>query len=251
MKLFSVFSINTWVVLLLLVGAQFQVLGQSFYFGPKIGPSMGIQRWENFQQSPLFTYHGAFFIESYSESNPNNALYAQVGWHNRGSAFRNQRFITIDGDLVNVPTKNFVFSNAALAVGGKRRQNLNKKLNSYYIIGIRAEYTVMTNLSEYDEFNKYFNQPFYPDNQFVKKINYGVSIGGGFEYTLGKMVAGIMEISVHPDLSRQYEQPPLGSIPDPYNPGRLVTLKEKRIKNVTLEVSFGFRFLRKVVYLDY
>jgi hypothetical protein len=224
---------------------------QSFYFGPKLGPSIGFQRWENFQQSPLFTYHGAFFIESYSEDNPDNSLYAQVGWHNRGSAFRNQRFISVDGIIYNVPTKNFIFSNAVLAVGGKRKQKINKKANSYYIIGLRGEYTVLTNLSEYDSFNQYFNQPFYPDNQFVRKWNYGVTVGGGFEYKLGKMLAGILEFSVHPDLSRQYEQPPLGSIPDPWNPGNLISIQEKRIKNITLEISLGLRFLRKVIYLDY
>ena len=228
-----------------------ETLGQSFYFGPKLGPSIGFQRWENFQQSPLFSYHGAFFIESYSEDNPDNSLYAQIGWHNRGSAFRNQRFISVDGILIDVPTRNFVFSNAVLAVGAKRRQPINKKSNSYYIIGLRGEYTVMTNLSKYDAFNQYFNQPFYPDNQFVRKWNYGVTVGGGFEYKLGKMVAGILEFSVHPDLSNQYEQPPLGSIPDPWNPGQLVTLREKRIKNITLEITLGLRFLRKVIYLDY
>jgi len=239
------------LVILLVTGIYLESPGQSFYFGPKLGPSIGFQRWENFQQSPLFSYHGAFFIESYSEDNPDNSLYAQIGWHNRGSAFRNQRFITIDNLIVDVPTKNFIFSNAVLALGGKRKQTINKKLNSYYIIGLRGEYTVLTNLSEYDSFNQYFNQPFYPDNQFVKKWNYGVTVGGGFEYKLSKMVAGILEFSVHPDLSRQYEQPPLGSIPDPWNPGNLVTLREKRIKNITLEISLGFRFLRKVIYLDY
>lgn len=234
-----------------MTGLLIPIFGQSYYFGPKLGPSIGFQRWENFQQSPLFTYHGAFFIESYSEENPDNSLYAQLGWHNRGSAFRNQRFISVDGDIYNVPTKNFIFSNAVLALGGKRRQFLNNKLNSYYIIGLRAEYTVLTNLSEYDDFNRYFNQPFYPDNQFVRKWNYGVTVGGGFEYKLGKLVAGILEFSVHPDLSRQYEQPPLGSIPDPWNPGNLVTIREKRIKNITLEISLGLHFLRKVIYLDY
>jgi hypothetical protein len=241
-------AIITCFLFVFLIGPA---LGQSFYFGPKGGASIGFQRWENFQQSPLLSYHGAFFMESYSEENPDNSLFAQIGWHNRGSAFRNQRFITIDGDLINVPTKNFVFSNAVLGVGGKRKQKINKKLHSYYLIGLRAEYTVLTNLSDYDEFNKFFNQPFYPDNQFVKKFNYGVTVGGGFEYKLNKMVGGILEFSIQPDLSRQYEQPPLPSIPDPWNPGRLITARERRIKNITLELSLGLRFLRKVIYLDY
>jgi hypothetical protein len=220
--------------------------GQSFYFGPRLGGSMGFQRWENFQQSPLLTYHGDFFIESFSEENPLNALYAYLGWHNRGSAYRNQRYFTIDGDILNVPTKNFIFSNAVLGVGGKRFQQLNKKMQTYYLIGLRAEYTVLTNLSEYDQFNAYFNYPFYPDNDFVKKLNYGVSVGGGMEYRLGKMAEGIIEFSVNPDLSRQYEQPPIPNVPDPYQPGKLTS-----IKNITLELTFGLKFLRKVVYLDY
>jgi len=225
--------------------------GQSFYFGPKAGLSVGFQRWEDFQQSPLLSYHGSFFIESYSESNPLNSLFAQIGWHNRGSAYRNQRHISVDGFVYNVPTKNFIFSNAVLAVGGKKMVKMNKKLKSYYSVGIRAEYTVLTNLDEYDEYNQYFNRPFYPDNQFVKKFNYGVLVGGGFEYRYSKLIEGILEFTINPDLSRQYEQPPLGNIPDPYQPGSTISLRERRIKNITLEVSLGLKFLRKVIYLDY
>ena len=240
----------TVFAIFLFIGSQ-GLEAQSFYFGPKGGASIGFQRWENFQQSPLFSYHGDFFIESWSETNPENSLFAQLGWHNRGSAYRNQRFITIDGDIFNVPTKNFIFSNAVLGVGGKRKQKINKKLQSYYLIGLRAEYTVLTNLSEYDAFNQYFNQPFYPDDDFVKKFNYGVTVGGGFEYKLGKMTEGILEFSIQPDLSRQYEQPPIPNIPDPYNPGQLISARERRIKNISLEISFGLKFFRKVVYLNY
>ena len=224
---------------------------QSYYFGPKLGPSIGFQRWETFQQSPLLSYHGAFFIESYSETNKLNSLFAQVGWHNRGSAYRNQRHFTIDGDLINVSTKNFIFSNAVLCLGAKRKQKVNKLLHSYYTIGLRAEYTVKTNLKEYAAYNAYFNQPFYPDEDFVKKFNYGVTVGGGFEYKWSKMIAGILEFSIHPDLSRQYEQPPIPNIPDPWNPGKLISSKERRIKNITFEISLGLRFFREVIYVDY
>jgi len=239
------------LILVTLVVFSLSIEAQSFYFGPKGGTSMCFQRWENFQQSPLFSYHGSFFIESYSEENPDNSLYAQLGWHNRGSAYRNQRHFTIDGNLINVPTKKFLFSNISLGLGGKRKQKLNKKTHSYYMVGLRGEYTVLTNHDKYREYNQYFNQPFYPDNQFVKKWNYGITVGGGFERRLGKMVKGIVELSINPDLSRQYEQPPLANIPDPWNPGRTITSNFRRIKNISLELSFGLQFLRKVVYLDY
>lgn len=224
---------------------------QSYYFGPKLGSSIGFQRWENFQQSPLFSYHGALFIESYSEDNEMNSLFAQLGWHNRGSAYRNQRIINIgDGLQYTLPTKNFIFNNIVLGLGAKRKQFINKKLNSYYSVGLRGEYTISTNLDEYNYYNSYYGQPFYPDNDFVKKFNYGILVGGGFEYVFGDMVAGILEFSVNPDLSRQYEQPPIPNVRDPWT-GSLVTTQQRRIKNITLEITLGLRFFRKVIYLDY
>jgi len=242
---------NVLLIILLLLFFIPVLPGQSFYFGPKAGSSIGFQRWDNFQQSPLFSYHGAFFVESYSEENEFNSLYAQLGWHNRGSAYRNQRHININTNtLFNVPTKNFIFSNLVLAVGGKRKQFINKKLLSYYMVGLRGEYTVQTNLKEYNEINSYYNRPFYPEDDHVKKFNYGISVGGGFEYKMKKMVAGILEFSIHPDLSRQYEQPPIPDVYDPYTQQN-TTIRERKIKNITLEISLGLRFLRKVIYLDY
>ena len=224
---------------------------QSYYFGPKLGTSIGFQRWENFQQSPLFSYHGAFFIESYSEENEMNSLFAQLGWHNRGSAYRNQRIINIgDGLKYTLPTKNFIFSNVVLGVGAKRKQSINKKLNSYYSIGLRGEYTAKTNLDEYAYYNSVYGPAFYPDDDFVRKFNYGIIVGGGFEYIFGDMVAGILDISINPDLSRQYEQPPIPNVRDPWT-GSLVTTRQRRIKNITLEISLGLRLFRKVIYLDY
>jgi len=144
-----------------------------------------------------------------------------------------------------------VFSNAVLGVGGKRKQPINKQLQSYYCIGLRLEYTVLTNLDEYDTYNSYFNYPFYPDNQFVRHLNYGVTVGGGFEYVFSEMTQGVVEFTINPDLSRQYEQFPLNNIPDPYNPGKLISIRERRIKNISLEISFALKFLRKVIYVDY
>ena len=61
---------------------------QSFVFGPKFGPVIGTQKWEGFQKDPLLDFHGMLFIESYSEEN-SGSLFAQLGYHRRGSALRN------------------------------------------------------------------------------------------------------------------------------------------------------------------
>lgn len=237
--------------IILLLSITSGIGAQSFYFGPKLGPTMGFQRWDNFQQSPIFTYHGAFFVESYSKENSLNSLYAQIGWHNRGSAYRNQRIFTIEGDLITIPTRNFQFSNAVLAVGGKRKQQLSKKTNTYYFIGLRGEYTVLTNLYKFEQFNQYYNSPFYPDDFFVKRWNYGVSAGGGIEFKHSKYVWSFLEVGIHPDLSRQYEQPPIGNVVNPWQSGSTMTINERRIKNITLEVSVGLKFFREVIYLNY
>lgn len=89
--------------------AVFSGYSQSYYFGVKGGLSMGYQKWESFNQGLLFSYHAAGFWESYSDINPMNSLYAQFGFHNRGSALRNARVYTIDNQLITLSTKKFVF----------------------------------------------------------------------------------------------------------------------------------------------
>ena len=225
-------------------------ISQSFFFGIKGGPSIGYQKWENFNQKPVLTYHIASFIESYSEENPMNTLYAQLGYHNRGSALRGALGYTIDGNVFRLPTRNFLFHNISLGLGAKRKQQLKEDLKSFYSFGLRAEYTISTNLDKFAHFNQRQSYPYYPDNIFVKKFVYGAQVGGGVEYVFSELVELLIELSINPDLSNQYLQPEIGSIVDPYHPNNTITLRKRRIKNVTVEISFGFRFMRKVEYVD-
>lgn len=224
-------------------------ISQSYYFGIKAGTSIGYQKWESYNQGTLATFHIATFWESYSEDNPNNALYAQFGYHNRGSALRGAGFY-YNNEYYRMPTQKFIFSNLSLGIGAKKRHELNKKSNYFYSFGLRGEYNIKNNLNEYIEVNRYISSPYFPDNAFVKKFVYGATVGGGFEYVFSELIEGLFEISINPDLSDQYDQPELYSVFNPYEPSNPQSLKRRRIKNTTVEVTFGLRFMRKVIYLD-
>jgi hypothetical protein len=219
---------------------------QSFVFGPKLGPAIGFQSFDGFEKEPLLAYHGAFYIESYDDDAA-STLYAQVGWHVRGSTNR-LRFFTFN----NAFTQNakFKFNNIALTLGAKRRLNMESKYRPYYLIGIRGEYTVSTNLDDYTQRNQYYNSLVYPDNGFVNKINYGFVAGGGFEVMFSELVGGLIEIVFSPDVSNQYHQPPITNVADPRNIGSTTNIGERKIKNYTFEISLGLRLLRKVEYYD-
>jgi len=83
----------------------------------------------------------------------------------------------------------------------------------------------------------------------VRKINYGVYIGGGLEFALSELVGAVVELNVSPDFSFQYQQPPIGNITDPFT-GNSFNIAERKIVNVVLELSVGIRFLRVVEYVD-
>ncbi len=222
---------------------------QSFYFGIKGGPTFAYQKWESFNQSPLLTYHISGFVESYSDNNPLNCLYAQLGFHNKGSAWRGATAVTYGGDLYRIPTKKFVFSNLSLGVGGKRKQVLTDRIKSFYSFGLRAEYNLFTNLDKFIKLNKTYNY-YFPDNGFVNKFTYGVAVGGGIEFSFSELFEGSIELTVNPDLSNQYDQPQISGVVSPYNPQNTITLRRRRIKNTTIEISFGLRFMNKVKYIN-
>ena len=102
-----------------------------------------------------------------------------------------------------------------------------------------------TNLSDFNE----VNTGFFPSDAFVRKINYGVYIGGGLEFALSELVGAVVELSVSPDFSFQYQQPPLGNVSDPFS-SNTINIAERKIVNVVLELSVGIRFLRIVEYIE-
>ncbi len=222
---------------------------QGFVWGLKGGLSVGSQRWGNggsYDNSLLFKYHGAAFIENAPENNT-SVLFAQVGYHARGSAFRYRKSTgVIGGTTVEIPasTQEFIFNNAVFILGAKRRGVLGSE-RTFYSIGLRGEYTVKTNLREYDPNYLYSLNP---EKGFVKKLNYGLSVGGGHEFPFSDLIGGFIEISIHPDISRQYFSPPR-VVYDRLSMQN-VTVQEQSIRNLTIEISLGVKLLRKVEYID-
>ena len=236
-------------LLLLFVITCFTAKAQDYggyYFGLKGGLLLGTQAWNNFERDPLVKYQGAVFIESVDDA---FSLFAQAGLHRKGSAIRGRNFIGINNEPFRPPTQEFIFNNVVLTVGGKKKNWLSASSTWHYMFGLRGDYTVSTNLDEYKPINEANNSLFFPDDAFVQKWNFGVTLGGGAEFELSELVGVILELTVNPDFSLQYRQP---AIPNVYSPitQTNISIPERTIRNVTFEISAGFRFLRKVEYID-
>lgn len=212
-------------------------------FGFRAGPLIGLQRWDNLDQGPLLNWHGMVFTESVSEDDQFN-VFAQLGYHARGSALRNRRFF-FDGVQTNLPAQEFIFRNVVLSLGGKSKLKNFANGRAYYSFGVRGEYTVSTNLAEYDSFGAGLT---FPGEDWVNDWNYGVIFGGGWDLPLSELIGATIELTINQDFSFQYRQPAIGNIPSPFQPGQTVSVGERSIRNTTIELSVGLRFLRIVEY---
>lgn len=221
---------------------------QGTVFGVKGGPSLAFQKWNNFDRDPLFAYHIMTYVESLPEYPDDLTLFAQVGYHQRGSALRFRRQSVRDGNgsfvTVRAFSQRFKFNNIALSLGAKQRFNSNDTYSLYYMLGIRGEYTLNTNLFSLDDEN-IPNQliAFYPVDDLVRKFNGGIIVGAGIEFNFAEYIGGLIELTFNQDFTKQYEQLPVrlstGSI-----------LQETIIRNSTIELTLGIRLLRKVEYID-
>jgi len=204
-----------------------QISGQSTAYVFKGGLSLGSQKWDNSERQLLFAWHAALSIESVDDENDQASLFAQLGYHVRGSATR-FRFNNFNGFPGGSFSEGFRFNNISLVLGAKQKfpMGADGQNRLYYFGGIRGDYTLST-------------------------IG-GVSAGGGFEFKLGELVGGELQLAVHPDFTLQYRQPP-GEI---NLPGKCtidgkplrISLPERKIRNTTVELSLGIRLLKKVVY---
>jgi hypothetical protein len=231
------FEIKKLSFFLLLVTASLSMEAQSFWFGPKVGGGLSFQQWSNFEPNPIFAPSIDLCIESYDELKT-GSIYASLGYHTRGSRIRS---FTFNGDFFG--NQGFRFNNASLELGIKKEFTSKDKISLFYLFGIRGEYTISNNLKEYER----FANAFYPLPPFANKIVYGATFGGGITYPLGEFYQGVLELTIAPDLRDQYFQPPLNNVRDPFS-GMNVTIPERRIKNLSVELKASFMFLRKVVY---
>lgn len=212
-------------------------------FGVKGGLTLGTQKWNDIDQGPLFTWHGDVYVESLAEDN-SFAFIAQLGYHKRGSARRNQRIFTQNSNFFTI-NQSFEFNNISLMLGAKQKFDFREGSKFYYLFGLRGEYTVSDNLAQFQEINPLF----YPFPEGVRKLNMGLTIGGGIEMMFSQLVGGFLEFSVAPDLTAQYKQQEIPFVTNPFT-GNPQTIGERTIRNLSFEVTVGIRLLRIVEYID-
>jgi hypothetical protein len=204
-----------------------------YYYGVKGGLGLNMQRWNSFERDILFTPLVDLYVESHDD--PINKLYASLGFHTRGSAIRGFGFQSFNS---------YRFNNIALEAGFKQMLSVSKKYNPYYMLAGRLEYTVSTNL---DGGGLQFSLLNLVDDNFVNRFNYGLTIGGGFEFQWDNTKVIFVEASINPDASRQYDQPSTAVItnpnPSPFNPNQTITILPQEVRNVSLELKVGIKFL--------
>jgi hypothetical protein len=248
-----------WYKLMILASlslAALEVQGQGYFFGFKGGLTAGIQRWDqSFQRDPLYRYHAVIFTESYTEED-RNALFAQLGYHVKGSAIRTYR-TTVQlptGAFVDIPAREipFEFKNLSLSIGGKQKFATGQNTKFFYLLGIRGDYTLATNLrpASLDPWDVY--GAILPFEEFVNKFNFGAIAGAGFQFSISELIGAVLEFTANPDFTKQYRQPEIPNLinPNPDFGGSTFTIPERQISNTTFEITLGLRFLRKIIYID-
>lgn len=202
--------------------------GQNTLVGVKGVFTANQQRWNSYDRDMYFAPGLDVYIESYEEEE-SYRLYAQLGYHSRGSSLR--------GFDYRVYSKH-KFENAVLELGAKQTFHKADRWLGYYLIGVRGEFTFATNL-ENNANNSIYSLV---DPAFVQRWNYGVSVGGGLEFLKDEERAYVLEFTINPDLSRQYFQP--YAIETCCNSiGQPITLRRQEVKNLSIELKLGYRWM--------
>jgi len=232
---------------------EFGVDWGGYMFGLKGGASFANQDWSGLETEFLVGYHGAAFYETVP-ANGRFSFFGQLGYHVRGSKISRRRGITFNGQGVTLPADDFRFYNVSLGIGAKSVVSYSRFGDLYYLLGLRADYNVSTNLSEYDLLTGTAGIAFranYPIDSpdLINAITYGAMFGGGLLFPINETMGGFVELRANPDFSLQYEQGAIPNVIDPFGAGNR-TLPARAIRNFTIELSVGVRFLRKWNYVD-
>jgi len=209
-------------------------------YGFKGGLTLGSQKWNNQERELLPAYHAAFTLESRDEER-GVALFGDFGFHVKGSRiiFQKRTYVNQNtNQTVTLPRRTIrqPFNNLSLVIGAKKVGQLTDFVNYYFGLGAHGDY----NLS-YDVF--YGNNSDFFD-EYVNKITYGGSVVGGLEYLVGDNAMVFIELSFHPDISKQINLPGGAvSYTDPYTNEQRPIGKQEVI-NFPLEISVGYKFVR-------
>jgi len=233
-------SLKVFSILVVFIAFAQSSYAQSFAFGLKGGPTAAYQLWNNSNRSNsvLLRYHFAAYLESHDNDVDKYAFFSQLGYHVKGSAVRFRGGVDFNNIAIPPRTSALEFRNLSLILGAKVKEQLTADSKWFYSIGIRGDYTIDYALDLYTGYSS-----------GVRPWNFGLTLGTGIQWDIAELFGMIFELNIHPDFSRQIYVPPLRNFPDPFN-GTLVTLPEQNIRNAAIELSVGFRLLRKIEYVD-
>lgn len=226
-------------------------VAQSTAYVIHFGPTAGLQKWDNSSgREPLFQYHAAISMESINNDDKSGSFYMQLGYHVKGSATRYRFFNINSGAPSGTVTEQFKFNNFSFSLGAKQRfkETSSGRSRYFYFGGLRTDYTYSTNIDELG--NGVCNPGYYPLIEGVQRWTAGFSVGGGMEFDFSELVGGQVQLTISPDVTSQYRQNPIQDVIDTCFHGPTFDIPERRIRNTTVELSFGLRLLRKVVVVD-
>jgi len=205
------------------------------FYGLKMGMSVATQSWSGFEVSPLISVHAGATMEFVSNWRDRtgsgrfkkNSLVIQLGYHRKGSAFRNV-FETRTGTVISTPMNEF--HNICLTGYGKRIFRINKMSQAYFGYGLQISGTVAEKIEGFSRING------------VQRFNAGLFLGGGYEFKLNKApITYYVELSFNPDITDQFLVAP-GSYTDPQS-GLNMETPEQRVKNLNIDLSVGIKFV--------
>lgn len=213
----------------------------------KGGPTVATQRWNGADASlALLSYHGTIGVEflggwragrrDTSSRNVQTSFGLQGGYHIKGNAVRvRYQDPANPNNFVRDQLKN-EFHTASLLLYAKGSRLTAPQSEIYYLMALRLDYTVKYNMLTQGLDN------------YVNKLNYGVTLGGGYTYYVPNSRLGIfIEASISPDISRQVYVP--AGIPIVYQiDGQTYSYpsQEMKIHNLIFEVSLGFKLMPPV-----
>lgn len=209
-------------------------MSQSMYFGVKGGPTVAFQQWNGYQESnPLLALHLMAHLESYGSE---AVFFMNAGISPKGRGLRYNDYVSpISGRVIRGGYSRIVFNNAEIAGGIKKYHDWTDDFEWFYSFALRGSYT----------YNTEFGRIGYLNDNGVRKLNYGVSAGGGIRFKRNEFFKPLLHISFSPDLSQQVLIPPQ-QLATPA--GDVYNLPKQEVRNISLEIGITLQFLRKVIY---
>ncbi len=213
------------------------LMAQGFAYGVKGGLTLGIQKWNGYERSPLPRYNASLFVESVPEER-RFSIFGELGYNVKGSRVRSFYRVPNSNEVRRF-TNDTEFRNVCLVAGIRSSYIISDTgLEAYYLLGLRGDYNI--NYANDNGFLPFMDRD-------VNRFTYGFSFGGGLEIPVKELMGITLELRVSPDIRPQVFYPANTYVTYDIS-NNPVPLPETKIINTTVEVTIGFRFIRVTEY---